>query len=84
MLVARCGAIAIRVIARRPEYLPQLPAQLAPERLRTYLAHPAQGQVERFEAPGLHALDFVLRGALGAAEFAACARTRRASPSPRC
>ena len=55
----------IGVIARRPELLPLLRAQLTPERVHAYFAHLVQGEVERFELPGLHALNFVLHRALG-------------------
>ncbi|WP_265303009.1 hypothetical protein [Verminephrobacter eiseniae] len=43
MLVAHCGALAIRMIARRPECVPHLPAQPTPERVRVYFTHLAQG-----------------------------------------
>ncbi|MDM0070706.1 acyclic terpene utilization AtuA family protein [Variovorax sp. J31P207] len=55
----------IGVIARRPEFLPLLRAQLGPAQLRAYFAHLVDGEVERFEVPGLHALNFVLQRALG-------------------
>ncbi|MDM0083111.1 acyclic terpene utilization AtuA family protein [Variovorax sp. J31P179] len=55
----------IGVIARRPEFLPLLRAQLGPAQLRAYFAHLVDGKVERFEVPGLHALNFVLQRALG-------------------
>ncbi len=55
----------IGVIARRPEWLPLLRAQLNVEAVRGYFAHLAAGPVERFEVPGLYALNFVLHGALG-------------------
>ena len=55
----------IGVIARRPEFLPLLRDQLTTARVRTYFAHLVAGEVERFEVPGLHALNFVLHQALG-------------------
>ncbi|ADU97978.1 DUF1446 domain-containing protein [Alicycliphilus denitrificans] len=54
----------IGVIARRPEFLPLLRAQLTPERVKAWFAHLVQGEVERFEVPGLQALNFVLHQAL--------------------
>ena len=55
----------IGVIARRPEFLPLLRAQLGAAQVRAYFAHLVQGEVERFDVPGLHALNFVLHRALG-------------------
>ena len=55
----------IGVIARRPEWLPLLRAQLTVPAVHAYFAHLVQGEVERFEVPGLHALNFVLHRALG-------------------
>jgi hypothetical protein len=54
----------IGVIARRPDYLPLLRAQLTPEAVKRWLAHLVRGGVERYEVPGIHALNFVLREAL--------------------
>ena len=55
----------IGVIARRPELLLLLRAQLTAARVQAYFQHLLQGEVERFEVPGLHALNFVLHRALG-------------------
>ncbi|CAG2157191.1 hypothetical protein LMG31506_05942 [Cupriavidus yeoncheonensis] len=55
----------IGVIARRPEYLALLREQLTPRAVRAYFAHLVQGEVERFEVPGLNALNFLMHGALG-------------------
>ena len=55
----------IGIIARRPEFLPLLRAQLTPEAVKQYLSHLVQGEVERFEVPGIHALNFLLHEALG-------------------
>ncbi|WP_454752993.1 acyclic terpene utilization AtuA family protein [Cupriavidus necator] len=55
----------IGVIARQPAYLPLLREQLTPQAVRAYFAHLVQGEVERFEVPGLHALNFLMHGALG-------------------
>lgn len=55
----------IGVIVRRPEYLPAIRAALTPDAVARYFAHVAGGHVERFEVPGIHALNFVLHAALG-------------------
>jgi hypothetical protein len=55
----------IGVIARRPEWLPLLRAQLTPERVKAYLAHAIQGRVTRHEVPGIAAFNFVCEQALG-------------------
>ncbi len=55
----------IGVIARRPDYLALLREQLTPQAVRAYFAHLVQGEVERFDVPGLHALNFLMHGALG-------------------
>ncbi len=74
----------IGVIARRPEYLPLLREQLTPRAVRAYFAHLVHGEVERFDVPGLHALNFLMHGALAAAAWRACARTRSARATRRC
>ncbi len=55
----------IGIIARRPEFLPLLRAQLTPAAVKQYFSHLVQGEVERFEVPGIHALNFLLHAALG-------------------
>ena len=55
----------IGVIARRPEYLPLLRELLTPQAVRDYFAHLVHGEVARFDVPGLHALNFLMHGALG-------------------
>lgn len=58
----------VAVIAREPEYLPFLRNALTPEAISDWYAHlGADGhlpRVEQFEAPGLHALNYVIHGAL--------------------
>lgn len=58
----------IGVVARHPDFLPalqaQLTAQVVAERF-AHRAHPGQGRVERYLLPGIGALNFVLRDALG-------------------
>lgn len=58
----------IAIIARQPEHYGALRAFLTAERVAAYfnhyLAHGAQ-DVERFDCAGVHAMNFVLRNALG-------------------
>jgi hypothetical protein len=55
----------IAIIARKPEYVPILRRELTPERIARHFAEVVQGPVIRFEAPGLHAFNFLLSEALG-------------------
>lgn len=55
----------IGIIARRAEFLPLLRAQLTTAAVKQYLSHLVQGEVERFEVPGIDALNFLLHQALG-------------------
>jgi hypothetical protein len=55
----------IGIMARRPEFLPWLRAALTPERMRECFAHTGVTRVERFDLPGIHALNFLLHDALG-------------------
>lgn len=58
----------IGVIARRPEYLPYLRAALTEQSVADYMAHvldPDTGAVSRWDLPGFHAMNFLLRNALG-------------------
>lgn len=55
----------IAVIARRPEFLPELKQQLTAEAVRAFMAKLVQGRVERFEWPGLGGFNFLLHEALG-------------------
>lgn len=55
----------IGVIARDPRFLCLLHDQLPAERVRQWFAHLVEGEVERFDVPGLHAVNFVLHRALG-------------------
>ncbi len=59
------NASNIAIIARRPEYLPLLRRELTPERMVAHFGHLVRGPAVRFEAPGLHALNFLLDDALG-------------------
>ena len=55
----------IAIIAREPEYLPLLRREVTAERILAQLGSLASGPVRRFEAPGLHALNFHVENALG-------------------
>ncbi len=55
----------IGLIARRPEDLPALSAWLTPERVAAHFAHRSPSLVERFDLPGLNAINFVLHDVLG-------------------
>jgi len=55
----------IGIIARRAEDLPRLSAWLTPERVAAHFAHRAPSRVERFDLPGLNAINFVLHDVLG-------------------
>ncbi|HUR91006.1 MAG TPA: acyclic terpene utilization AtuA family protein [Ramlibacter sp.] len=54
----------IGVIARRPEWLPALRAQLTEARVREWLGHLVKGTVTRYDLPGIHAMNFVCTHAL--------------------
>jgi hypothetical protein len=54
----------VGVIARRPEWLPWLRAQLTQARVKEWLAHLVAGEVRRYDVPGIHALNFVCEQAL--------------------
>ena len=54
----------IGVIARRPEWLPWLRAQLTEASVKDWLAHLVAGSVTRYDVPGIHAMNFVCEQAL--------------------
>jgi len=55
----------VAVLARRPEALPLLREQLTTARVKAWFAHLVRGEVERFDWPGLHGLNFLMHQALG-------------------
>lgn len=55
----------IGIAARRPELVAVLREEVTAERVKAYLAHLVEGEVERYELPGLNAFNFVLHDALG-------------------
>jgi hypothetical protein len=56
--------VNVGVIARRPEFYELLRGELTAARVRAHFAGLVHGEVERFELPNLHALNFLLHGAL--------------------
>lgn len=55
----------VGVIALKPEWYPLLRDQLTLDRVRAHFEGVITGDVERYELPNLHALNFLLQGALG-------------------
>ena len=55
----------VGVIARDPAHYPLLVRALTAERVAAHFAGMITGPVERYELPNLHALNFLLHGALG-------------------
>jgi hypothetical protein len=69
LALARSGDKAdsanIAIIARDPAYVPLIRSQITPARMADHFRHLVNGPVERFEAPGIHAFNFLLHNALG-------------------
>lgn len=57
--------VNIGVLARRPEFVPLLAAQLSSDAVGAWFAHLAAGPVTRYPWPGLDGFNFVLERALG-------------------
>lgn len=55
----------IGILARSPEYLPWISAGVTPERVARWLGHFVNGEVSRFDWPGLCGFNFLLDEALG-------------------
>jgi hypothetical protein len=55
----------VAIFARKPEYLPWLRKILTPEKIVSHLDQLVNGPAQRFEAPGLNALNFLIEDALG-------------------
>jgi hypothetical protein len=66
----------VAIIARKPEFLELLKRELTPDRIVSHLGHLVDGPAERFEAPGLGALNFLIKNALGGGGMA----SRRIDP----
>lgn len=56
--------VNVGVIARRPEWYPVIREQVTAERVKAHFGVLVKGDVERFELPNIHALNFLLHGAL--------------------
>lgn len=54
----------VGLVARKPEYYPILVTQVTAARVARHFKGMITGPVERFELPNLHALNFLLHGAL--------------------
>lgn len=54
----------IGLIALKPEHYPVLVREATAERVKAHFRGLVKGEVERFELPNLHALNFVLHHAL--------------------
>ena len=69
LAVARSGdkgnGSNVGVIARKPEYWPVIRASLTSDAVKAYFAHYVKGEVERFDLPGTHALNFLMHESLG-------------------
>jgi len=55
----------IAIIARDPKYVGVLRREVTAQRMADHFRHLVGGPVQRFEAPGLHAFNFLLQNALG-------------------
>jgi hypothetical protein len=55
----------IGLIALRPEYYAILREKVTTEAVKKHFTGICNGAVERYELPNLHALNFILHGALG-------------------
>ena len=80
LAVARSGdkgnGSNIAIIARDPKYVPILRREVTPEKMAAHFEGLVHGNVTRFEAPGLHAFNFLLEDALGGGGMA----SRRIDP----
>ncbi|MCS7023358.1 MAG: hypothetical protein NZV14_01045 [Bryobacteraceae bacterium] len=57
--------VNIGLIAYRPEDYPLLVREVTAERVKAHFGELVKGEVERYELPNLHALNFLLHEALG-------------------
>jgi len=55
----------VAIIARDPAYVPILRREVTAERMAQHFRQLVDGPVHRYEAPGLHAFNFVMENALG-------------------
>ncbi len=80
LAVARSGdkgnSSNIAIIARDPAYVPILRREVTPEKMAAHFDGLVHGKVVRYEAPGLHAFNFLMDDALGGGGMA----SRRIDP----
>ncbi len=55
----------IGIIARKPEYYGIIRRELTPARVRDHFAYLMTGDVERYDLPGIHGVNFLLHESLG-------------------
>ncbi len=55
----------VGLLALRPEWYPVLERHVTRDRVAEHFSAVIEGSVERYELPNLHALNFLLHGALG-------------------
>ncbi|MDD9893282.1 MAG: DUF1446 domain-containing protein [Gammaproteobacteria bacterium] len=70
----------IGIIARQPEYLPWIRAALSTDAVKQYFSHICEGDVLRWELPGIDGLNFLLKNTLGGGGIASL----RADPQGKC
>ncbi len=80
LAVARSGdkgnSSNIAIIARNPDFVPLIRREVTPEKIAAHFEGLVHGKVTSFEAPGLHAFNFLLEDALGGGGMA----SRRIDP----
>ncbi len=80
LAVARSGdkgnSSNVAIIARDPAYVPILRREVTPEKMAAHFDGLVHGKVVRYEAPGLHAFNFLMEDALGGGGMA----SRRIDP----
>jgi hypothetical protein len=55
----------IGLIARSPDLLPHLRAEVTTERVEAWLSHLVKGNITRYDLPGIGAVNFLCESALG-------------------
>ncbi|MEO5510238.1 MAG: hypothetical protein ABIV28_03580 [Longimicrobiales bacterium] len=56
--------VNVGIIARKPEYYEFLRDHMTADRVKQHFGEMVKGSVDRFELPNLHAINFLLHGAL--------------------
>lgn len=56
--------VNVGIIARKPEHYDYLCSYVTADRVKKHFGDMVKGSVERFELPNLHAINFLLHGAL--------------------